>query len=139
MTSVTTGPSFDTEPLVWHIHYQSWSRDCDGKYEGSWDDWDKDFDSKMRTWTEEEAFNRALLRLSHSRPEFGQTIAVEVVDENGDYAYLTCPKERPRTRIKAHMDTDEGYRDEQATICANPLCEEAPTTFRDFTAEAAGY
>lgn len=102
-----------------HAHVESRSRDCDGTYDRSYvtviDDGEDEYD-----------FEGRLLRSVVSTCGLGGKLEVTRFEEDDTF------------RLSWAEPTEEGFSNVEATTCRDE-CDEAATTFRDHTAEAAGY
>lgn len=100
-----------------HAHVESRSRDCDGTYDRSYvtviDDGEGEYD-----------FEGRLLRAVVSVSGLGGKLEVTRFEEDDTF------------RLSWSEPTDEGFFNVEATTCRDE-CDEAATTFRDHTAEAA--
>lgn len=106
-------PSIDTDAPVTHAHVERTARDCDGLYES----------------TLTAVGSRAdLLELYLPDPhedEDGRRPRVEVLFRPGGFSWSE--------------PTDEGYLAYDVTLCSSACDLDAAGTFRDHTAERAGY
>lgn len=102
-----------------HAHFSSRSSDCDGVYDRSHvvviDDDEEEYD-----------FEGRLLRQVVSLSGLGGDLKVVRFDEDDTF------------RLTWHEPTEEGYRNVEALTCRDE-CDEAAASFRDHTAERAGY
>lgn len=106
--------------MTYHAHYESAAQDCDGLYtrdyilapSGDEDEWQFE--------------NHVLTMVVDTAPKYGGTLTVSPRFDDGTH------------RLEWHEQTDEGYRHREATFCRDD-CDFAESSFRDHTAEAAGY
>jgi hypothetical protein len=98
--------------IPWHVHVSMQSRDCDGLYDHTYVASGKLEDINI-TWLD--------------LTECGDGRFTHTVDD--DYVHT----------IYLHAPTDEGFRSIEYVECNDPDCADQKSTYRDHTAEAAGY
>jgi hypothetical protein len=109
-----------------HVHQASETRDCDGLYHSSQD-----------IWPSPEELNQEFADIRFHDKVVSWLVNSYSLECDGElHVYKADPFE---TRLRWTEPTEEGYRNTEARICLNPYCEPEKATFRDHTAEAAGY
>lgn len=113
--------------MTLHAHIDTASRDCDGLYTRDYvmtfNDAEVEESKKdVNDFSDIHFMNRVMTNIaSPYAVEHGMTVKV---DDAG---------------IEVHEVTDEGYREATVRWCRDEDCEVAEWSFRDHTAEAAGY
>lgn len=112
------------EGRPFHAHWGSESRDCDGLYHsgGTYRQHDQ------YEWEDELKLLDLLVVWAYRLPDWDSSSLEISKTSDGNF------------RVRAYVQTDEGYNGVEVTMCQDPYCElpEQPM-FRDHTAEAAGY
>lgn len=118
MTTFTLAPVVLPMRLVAHVHIESESRDCDGRYsrESVWAPGKGDSGRDLFTW---------LVR--HELDFLGSGVVERSQDADG------------RPCFEVRENTDEGWRITAYTGCDDVRCDTTHTRRRDHAAEAAGY
>lgn len=112
--------------MTLHAHIETRTRDCDGVIE-----W-----THVMTMTEAERDGEFGDIEFHKRV-VAATVNTYSLDSTG---MLTVTRlEDGDVRASWHEHTEEGFRAVQATLCTDPCDLGEPDTYRDRTAEAAGY
>ena len=106
-----------------HLHLNSWSRDCDGRYD------------QQSDWVNPDANKR-----DHFQAVMDALAAVyQVPDDVLTITTWTEPHgEEGRTVFESHQETDEGFHTIGIIVCGDP-CELMGYSQRDHAAEAMGY
>ena len=105
-----------------HLHYVTESRDCDGTYDRSWT-----VEPEPSIEADDDKFGDWVVT------QFAMALP-QSLDFLGDSNYLTVAY-TPGT-LEFTQPTEEGYRHVSISLCG---CDRTESTFRDRTAEAAGY
>lgn len=112
----------ETYAEVFHIHESNWSRDCDGRY-------DRTSITRPNSYREIPEDAAATWRKAASA-NFPSHAACKVEVEELDNGLL---------RMTWSRSTEEGFDAGEMHGCNDPECAYDERTFRDHTAEAAGY
>lgn len=113
-------------PVAWplHAHVETASRDCDGLYTGDYvlepRGHDRDGLADVRF------HERIVTSIASTYATEGGTLEVEALDGGA-------------VRYSWREQTEEGFREAIATTCTREDCARDSSSFRDHTAEAAGY
>jgi hypothetical protein len=130
---------------MYHVHYDSRSKDCDGAYEHShvWFPNPEDYPSEFEGDDVDEYLVEAfVLRGMIPLYDTGYPVATHLTYEGVKFDDDTGEEDLSvgRTIIDVSYETDEGFHSEQAILCHNPDCDpNEKATQRDHTAEAMGY
>jgi hypothetical protein len=118
--------------MNWHVHLESTSRDCDGRYDqgSTWTPKDRKghpypVGEYVAEWDVEAEVLRYIAQWPGSSYEGPGQITLAVNDEGLKV-------------VSFYMDTEEGFTSTHATICDED-CEPVEARFRDHTAERMGY
>ncbi len=120
-------PEWEDRPF--HAHWHSEARDCDGLYtrSGVYRQTNQAGDGYQREWDDDLDLMDILVVWAYKLPDWDDSTLKILRGSNG-------------WMIESGRQTDEGWEALHVEMCQDPWCDlgEKPT-FRDHTAEAAGY
>lgn len=111
----------ETYAEVFHVHTESESTDCDGRYH-------REDVLRINTYNECAGVEDKTDLWRHTVEGAIATYSMCTVEINGE--------DRTAEVCERH---DEGYRNTSLRGCSDPSCAYTDSEFRDFSAEAAGY
>lgn len=129
-----------TEASTVHVHVDSESRDCDGRYDRSHvtkpSDL-RDIEKTEVTLGQDQTVHQVVT----SARDVWRLMVQTYVYTDADYGKAEIEVERRGgdTYLTQSRRTDEGYESMQLRTCSDTGCIDEPSSFRDHTAEAAGY
>ena len=114
--------------MTWHAHYNSWSRDCDGRYDYGYDIPAQDDDIQTRAKDDLDLIDLMLSLLW--RPSS---------DETGPFMLKSDIDDQGRTVLEASQSSIEGGWSATVVICDQDDYDPDYNRYRDHSAERAGY
>lgn len=123
-----------------HLHVYRLSKDCDSTYARSWVQ-RPEYPGGEGHRPEEGLWcqcDRCRFSVDHHMNDEAWSAVQPPWWEDGE-AEVTLTKVGGMPTYEGSWPTDEGYVNVEAVVCRNPRCANQDPTYRDATAEAAGY